>query len=105
MKKLDFIESLNYLSDNTLAEAELWREQAPKRRSPAFLKYCAIAACAAVVITAGILIGKSSDFRISRGEVTVASEDSGVEPLPEQRLPSLIRASKTALILLLVSLA
>ena len=82
MKKLDFIAALNYLSDGTLAEAELGREQAPKRRSPAFLKYCAIAACAAVVITAGILIGKSSDFRIGRGEVTVASEDSGSGPLP-----------------------
>ena len=82
MNKLDFIESLNYLSDGTLAEAELGREQAPKRRSPAVLKYCAIAACAAVVITAGILIGKSSDFRIGRGEVTVASEDSGSGPLP-----------------------
>lgn len=82
MKKLDFIASLNYLSDDTVSEAEAGREQTSKRHVPAVLKYCAIAACAGIVIMSGILIGKNANLRIGRNEFTVSTEDSSINPLP-----------------------
>ena len=90
MKKLDFSQSLNYLSYETLAEAEA-AEASPKKKNPAALKYAAVAACAAIVVFAGVGIARG--IRVERKQPDVSSPQSEIispeEPVGEDGLPML----------------
>ncbi len=79
MKKLDFSEALNFLSDETVKEADSAREKsAPKKP---YLKYAAIAACAAVVIASAVIVGVNS--RLSIGPAPEPDKGGEVTELPE----------------------
>lgn len=89
MKKLDFMESLNHLRDETIAEADEARSKKyPRKKNFSWVKYAALAACAALVIFAGIQLGKNSELIIDRRDpsstepgVSEITEHSDIEPI------------------------
>ena len=88
MKKLDFMSSLNHLSDKTVAEAAEARETGPAaKKSRTWIKYAAAAACVGIVAAAGIGVSRSVDIERKRPDSTeVTYESTGIyepgEPVP-----------------------
>ncbi len=88
MKKLDFMSSLNHLSDKTVAEAAEARETGPAaKKSRTWIKYAAAAACVGIVVAAGIGVSRSVDIERKRPDSPeVTYESTGIyepgEPVP-----------------------
>lgn len=88
MKKLDFMSSLNHLSDKTVAEAAEAREAGPAaKKSRTWIKYAAAAACVGIVAAAGIGVSRSVDIERKRPDSPeVTYESTGIyepgEPVP-----------------------
>ena len=90
MKKLDFMESLNYLRDETIAEADKARDRKAPRKRNSWMKYAALAACAVLVIFAGVQLGRNSDIIIGRRDpvatepnVTDITSKTDHDPIPD----------------------
>lgn len=76
MKKLDLAESLNYLSDAAVNEADEARSK-PLRRRGSWVKYAALAACAALVVSAGIYLGRGTGLPVEPQPENVVTEPTG----------------------------
>lgn len=79
MKNIDLSQALNYLSDETVAEADAERET-PAKRTP-WVKYASIAAAAVLVIAAGIFVFANSDRIIKKSPPVQIEPDVQQETL------------------------
>lgn len=87
MKKLDLAESLNYLSDSTVNEADEARSK-PLRRRGSWVKYAALAACAALVVSAGIYLGRGTGLPVEPQPENVVTEPTGTTEPDVSILPA-----------------
>ncbi len=85
MNKLDFMAALTYLSDPAIEEAEAAREAPIKKRRRPWLKFTAIAACAALVLLAGFALSRS--VHINRLPDNTAVPENSAEPDTEYETP------------------
>ena len=90
MKKLDFIEALNHLSDETVAEAAADETSKKPDKKPlgTFLKYGAAAACAALAIFLGAALSKNIELEKQMPDVTEQSETAAVLPEVSENGPT-----------------
>lgn len=66
MRKIDFSKSLKYLGDDIIYEADASRNTKSFQRKPQLTKHIAIAACAALIISAALFIGTNSKLNHTR---------------------------------------
>ena len=90
MKKLDFIEALNHLSDETVAEAAADETSKKPDKKPlgTFLKYGAAAACAALAIFLGAALSKNIELEKQMPDVAEQSETTAVLPEVSENGPT-----------------
>ena len=88
MKKIEFISALNHLSDETVAESADAREVFVKKRRP-YLKYAAVAACAAAVISAGALAAGRRNLAVSRNNIPATEDSAALTPADLESLPKI----------------
>lgn len=66
MTKMELCESLQYLSDEIIAEADASRFEVAPRKKFGLAKYAALVACAAVVIFAGIYVARNRGVKVEQ---------------------------------------
>lgn len=88
MRKIDFSRSLKYLGDDIISEAEALRNTKSPQRKPQLTKHIAIAACAALIISAALFIGTNSELNHTRRPPDTSQPTITKNTISSENLPS-----------------